>query len=159
MIVPLDLPKRDVDYYVVVNDPLAVNQILREGVGVSTYQLADMLLKNGIAFRTLERYPFSVQQMCHSPPMPMFTADVPLGLGVCMKSQDTFTVDDYTDYLERREDVLQGPAGRAALLSGGVTTSADKTVGSSATSIGVDRGDLQTHEFVVRGKQSGQVEL
>ena len=120
LLYPSQPPQYDVDYVVAVWDPLTVNQLMREGTGASSYQIAAVLLRKGCAFKTLRPYPRSPQLMWPSPAMPMFTESVPLGLGVRDISVGKFTTKDYEQYLDMREEVLRSCDGRAALLAGGI---------------------------------------
>lgn len=110
----------DVEYIVAVADPLAVNQLIREGYGQSTYQIARILLRKGIAFKTLSPYAGSPQLMFAAPPMPMLHGTVALGLGVRKAGDDNFTLRDYEEYTDRRTEFIWSPSERAALLAGGI---------------------------------------
>ena len=112
--------QRDVDYQILVNDPLTVNQILRVGLGSSTYQIASFLIERGLPFKTIRRYSGPPSLMWPAPPMPMFTSRTPLGLGVRHNTKEPFTVADYEKYIEQRDQVLFGYFGRAAYLAGGI---------------------------------------
>lgn len=101
MIVSKEQVDHNVKYRVMMNDVLTVNQVIREGVVRSTYGIADMLLKNGIAFKTLRTYLHPMQDMLASPPFPMFTMKVLLGLGVRQRSEGAFTLKNYDLYLEQ----------------------------------------------------------
>jgi hypothetical protein len=120
MVTPRAQPQRDVFYDVVVDDPLAVNQLLRAGVGASKYHIASFFLAKGIKFKTLCRYMSPRYLMWPSPPMPMFTPEIPLGLGIRQSSMGAITVNDYEQYLQLRDEVISGYNGRAAFLAGGI---------------------------------------
>jgi hypothetical protein len=89
-------PSRDVDYIIVLNDALTVNQMARQMNSVqSTYEIALHLLAMGVAFKTLRHQHVPRHLMWPSPPVPMFNAEIPLGLGVRYASNDKLSVDDY----------------------------------------------------------------
>lgn len=120
MLTPRVQPQRDVYYDVVVDDPLAVNQLLRAGVGASKYRIVSFLLNMGIAFKTLRRFLSPRFLMFPSPPMPMFTPDTSLGLGIRQSAEGAFSINDYNHYLQLRDETISGYDGRAAYLAGGI---------------------------------------
>jgi hypothetical protein len=114
-------PPKDVDYIIVLNDALTVNQIVRQMNPVrSTYEIASYLLAIGVAFKTLRRQHIPRHLMWPSPPVPMFNAKIPLGLGVRYSSNDKLSVEDYRRYLAERDQAIRSYDGRAAFLSGGI---------------------------------------
>jgi hypothetical protein len=114
-------PSRDVDYIIVLNDALTVNQMARQiNLVRSTYEIASYLLAMGVAFKTLRRQHVPRHLMWPSPPVPMFNAEIPLGLGVRYASKDKLSVDDYRHYLAEQDQVIRSYDGRAAFLSGGI---------------------------------------
>jgi hypothetical protein len=119
MLTPRAWPRRDVGYDIVVNDPLAVNQLLRVGVGETKYHIALFLLTRGIHFKTLRRYPSPRSLMWPSPPMPMFTPQIALGLGIRQSSAGPLTIQDYTQYLQLRDEIVSSYGGQARAESCG----------------------------------------
>jgi hypothetical protein len=119
-LIPWRSPLRDVEYTIIVKDPLAVNQVLREGTARSTYDLAAYFVSRGIAFKTAQYYGGTRHMMWPSPPMPMLTAQIALGLGTRESCQGKLTLDDYREYEASRDAVIRGYDGRAALLAGGI---------------------------------------
>jgi hypothetical protein len=119
-LIPLSKPLRDVEYTIILKDALAVNQMLREGTARSTYDLAVYFISRGIAFKTAQCYNGTRHMMWPSPPMPMFTTQIALGLGTRESNQGKLTLDDYREYEARREAVIRGYDGRAAFLAGGI---------------------------------------
>lgn len=117
---PTLLPLHDVPYLVVTRDPLTVAQVLRDGSANSTYQIARMLLTNGMPFKTLRAYPYPRGLMWRPPRVPMLKDGIPIGLGVLRPGNETFTVQDYMEYADRRERIVQSGYGRAAFLLGGI---------------------------------------
>jgi hypothetical protein len=114
-------PSRDVDYIVVVNDSLTVNQIVRQSTMFrTTYDIASYLVAFGVAFKTLLRQHVPRHLMWPSPPVPMFNAQIPLGLGVRYASDVKLSLEDYRRYLAERDQVIRSYDGRAAFLSGGI---------------------------------------
>lgn len=118
---PAQRPDIDVRYQVAVNDPLTVNQILRNTSLRSRYQIARMLVRKGIPFKTFRPYPYPRHLMYPPPEMPMFTKEVPMGLGIRLPSDNTFTRQDYEVYEEQRDELIRSLHGRGGFLEGGIT--------------------------------------
>lgn len=72
--------------------------------------IARELVQRGVPFRTVAAI------TTHPAPLPYVPSR---GLGARPQDHKT-TIEDYTEYVRRRNDLLRGPKGRAALLRGGI---------------------------------------
>lgn len=89
-----------------MNDPLTFNQVIQKDIGLSTYQITNMLIKLGMPFKTLHRYSLSKQLMWCSPLVLTYIEGVPLGFSVHLWLEGPFTLEDYQAYLDQRDDII-----------------------------------------------------
>lgn len=89
-------------------------------MGLFTYQIANMLIKLGMPFKTLRRYPHLMQLMWHSLLVPTYIESASLGLDVRLWSEGSFMLEEYQTYLEQHDEIISGPDERAALMAEGI---------------------------------------
>lgn len=119
LIQPRHASQDDAPWILAVNDPRAVNLLLRLRLSIDMENMLELLDGFGFRIKTLRAYPRPSQTLWPVMDPPMYVPGVPLGLG--MRVKDTgFTRSDYLHYVDQRNDFLRAYRGRAALLRGGI---------------------------------------